>query len=411
MQDANSLPRTPVFVVGLFLAFALLLPVSTPAQTPVTTFTDKNGTVVFQSNADGGLLAPGVVGTGTIPATGAGTRLMWHPAKAALRAGEVTGSQWDDANVGKWSVAFGMRTTASGNSTVAMGRGAVAGANRAVAIGTEVIAQGENAVAIGLGNVAPGDRATALGDGTRASGQAATSMGATTIASGNQSFAAGQFAEAAHDNAFVWADGSDSDADKFSSGDDPNGSGVTGSQTFHAKASNGVRFITNGGTTYISGSSTGWSTTSTRTAKTDVRPVDPEAVLAALGEMPISTWEYKSGNGTGQGTRHIGPMAEAFHGALPYDLGSSKDHINAINADGVALGAIKGLAWKVKAQKKRLREQKKRIGELETRLSRLEAQVAGGASMPVGLLGSWTVGGLLLALGAGALLGGIFRRR
>ena len=41
---------------------------------------------------DGGLLVPGTFGTGSIPASGEGVRMMWYPAKAAFRVGRVIGN-------------------------------------------------------------------------------------------------------------------------------------------------------------------------------------------------------------------------------------------------------------------------------------------------------------------------------
>ena len=63
---------------------------------------------------DGGFLARGTVNVGAIPSSGAGTRMMWHPGKSAFRRGTVLGGQWDVANVGLHSTAFGYNTTASG---------------------------------------------------------------------------------------------------------------------------------------------------------------------------------------------------------------------------------------------------------------------------------------------------------
>ena len=181
---------------------------------------------------------------------------------------------------------------------------------------------------------------------------------------------------------------------------------------------------------------------STRSAKTDVTRADPTAVLEAVEAMPISTWEYKTESGEGAGTRHIGPMAEDFHGALPYDLGSSADHINSLNADGVALGAVKGLARKVERQKEKIAtlkaeskekiaalkaESKKKIAALKAenrdikaenqdikkRLAALEAEapaVPATAGLMGSSAGSW---GLALLLGLGGLAGGsmLWQRR
>lgn len=46
-------------------------------------------------------------GSGDIPASGAGTRMMWYPERAAFRVGRVTGNHWDDSNIGDYSTAMG----------------------------------------------------------------------------------------------------------------------------------------------------------------------------------------------------------------------------------------------------------------------------------------------------------------
>ncbi|MCK5107942.1 MAG: hypothetical protein KAQ83_04410, partial [Nanoarchaeota archaeon] len=68
---------------------------------------------------DGSLLFNGT--SGATPTSGAGTRMMWIPEKAAFRAGEVTATEWDAANVGAYSFAGGYRTKASGGSSTAFG--------------------------------------------------------------------------------------------------------------------------------------------------------------------------------------------------------------------------------------------------------------------------------------------------
>ena len=47
--------------------------------------------------------------------------MFWYPSQAAFRAGVITEEQWDEANIGGASVAFGSDTTASGAYSVAMG--------------------------------------------------------------------------------------------------------------------------------------------------------------------------------------------------------------------------------------------------------------------------------------------------
>src|ERR1039457_1128609 len=80
-------------------------------NTPVSQFQVSNGAILFDGTAGG------------VPVTGAGTRLMWVPSSGALRAGEATGGEWDNGNVGEASFAPGNTTTASGYVSVATGNG------------------------------------------------------------------------------------------------------------------------------------------------------------------------------------------------------------------------------------------------------------------------------------------------
>lgn len=83
----------------------------------------------------GAILADGVVGA--VPVAGAGTRLMWAPAKAALRAGTVTATEWDNASVGQASAALNTDTIASGANSFAVGNGSDAEAAHSSAFGRQ----------------------------------------------------------------------------------------------------------------------------------------------------------------------------------------------------------------------------------------------------------------------------------
>ncbi len=76
----------------------------------------------FRVDSAGGVVAIGVVGIGIIPATGAGTRLVWHPQKAAFRVGFAdAGGQFDESNMGYDSIAAGALVTAAANYSMALG--------------------------------------------------------------------------------------------------------------------------------------------------------------------------------------------------------------------------------------------------------------------------------------------------
>ena len=163
-------PRSPRFAFSFAFAFLLVFfaaPVGDAhAQTRALDVEDGGGDSLLHVNDDGGFAAYG--DGGTIPAEGAGRRMMWYPGKAAFRAGRVStlneADAWDDANVGFGSAAFNLNTEASGGN------------------------------------------ATAFGERTTASGGSSVAMGLATTASGDLSVAMGYFAKAQHDDTFVWAD-------------------------------------------------------------------------------------------------------------------------------------------------------------------------------------------------------------
>jgi len=137
----NRFATTIVLVALLALAFALpLAPAAQAQEDPAATVKDDGGNVVLKSFVDGGLLAPEQNG-GAIPKKGPGARMMWYPGKAAFRAGEVgvgfasNGKEWNDANVGTRSVAFGRNTEASGKEATAMGFNTTAATDRSLSLG------------------------------------------------------------------------------------------------------------------------------------------------------------------------------------------------------------------------------------------------------------------------------------
>lgn len=131
---------------------------------------------------------------GQPPVSGAGTRMMWYPNKAALRAGSVTGTHWDKDSIGAYSVAFGMNAKASGISTF------VAGGENNKASGTHSFAGG------GLTNKASGNSSVVIGGqfNTVSGTFSFTGGGYTNTASGNSSVViGGQFNTASGNVAFT----------------------------------------------------------------------------------------------------------------------------------------------------------------------------------------------------------------
>jgi autotransporter adhesin len=192
--------------VYCWLTGVAVLGLASPAvgQTPLLELEKSDGTKVMQVNEYGGLVVLGD-GSGAIPATGAGRRLMWWPARRAFRAGWVGGSQWDDANIGEYSVAMGSNTIASGEASTAMGLGTTASGDHSVAMGSNTTASGSHSVAlagparaegsystaIGFDVTAGGEGSTAIGYEVSASQSYATAIGYSTYASGTGSVALG----------------------------------------------------------------------------------------------------------------------------------------------------------------------------------------------------------------------------
>ena len=73
--------------------------------------------------------------------------------------------------------------------------------------------------------------------------------------------------------------------------------------------------------------------------KENFRDLDGDGVLAKISAMPIREWNYKSQDAA---IRHVGPTAQDFHAA--FGLGEDPLRISTIDADGIALAAVKALA-------------------------------------------------------------------
>jgi hypothetical protein len=335
---------------------------------------------VIQLRGDGGLLAGGQLDIGTIPATGAGTRMMWHPRKAAFRAGKVSAGQWDEAQVGFLSTAFGQNSQASGFAAVAMGNGAVAMGEDSVALGqfpsasgsgsvalnTATVASGPSAIATGYGTVASGARSTAMGQTTTASGGSATALGTGTTASGYASLAGGSFSAAIGTDSLAFGVGAEAGgvesvalgrgartttaavgsfmfADR-SSGDPfqsnaPNefGARFAGGYYFYTRADLGTGVA-------LAASGSSWAALSDVNAKANFREVDGEELLGKLARIPVREWNYKAQD---PAIRHIGPTAQDFRAA--FGVGDFPLRINTIDADGVALAGVQALDARTRA--------------------------------------------------------------
>jgi hypothetical protein len=155
-----------------------------------------NGSVLFDGT------------TGATPVSGAGTRMMWIPSKAAFRAGIVTGTQWDDALVGIWSYAFGRNSTASGHVSFCVGENCTTIGRGAFAGGNSASAPGEFSMSFGNGTQTPGQYSVAFNNYTISSGAWSFACGVLTVASGSQAFSSGWKSVATGISSFALGDSS-----------------------------------------------------------------------------------------------------------------------------------------------------------------------------------------------------------
>lgn len=247
-------------------------------------------------------------------------------------------------NTAEWmnsTVSGGVFNTASGDgSTVGGGWSNTASGNNAVVGG-------------GFGNESSSYEST-IGGGSfnQASGSYSTVPGGShNTAQGWYSFAAGRNAKANEHGCFVWGDSTN--ADVICKTENQWVARSSGGVLFYSDSTmlNGVKLKPGGGS---------WGSASDKNLKENFEPVDQTAVLEALMEVPISTWNYIAQD---ESIRHIGPMAQDFYAA--FGVGENDITITTVDADGVALAAIQGLY----TENQDLRAQ---VDDLEARLSALE---------------------------------------
>lgn len=318
-----------------------------------------------------GFIAAGTFGNGaTLPISGAGTRMMWFPSKAAFRAGTVSASEWDISNIGNNSFAGGFNNIAKGDNSFASGQQNQALGTNSAAIGWGNIASGFNSFAVGSGGQASGPYAIALGRGPIANdsmsiciGYHCNSTGIASLAFGYQTTASGDYSLSMGYNSstggkrgsFVFADASSAAVTTN-----------TADNQFMVRASGGYMLYSNtaltSGVSLAAGGGS-WSTLSDRQMKNNIRKVNSDHILEGLKALPVYTWSYKTQDSS---IIHMGPMAQDFYAA--FKMGESDSTISLVDADGVNFAAIKAL--EVKTAELKLKE--KEIDDLERRIKLAE---------------------------------------
>jgi len=127
-------------------------------------------------------------------------------------------------------------------------------------------------------------------------------------------------------------------------------------------------------------------------AKEGFAAVNSQAILDQLRQLQVTRWAYRDSERQGS---HIGPMAQDFNRL--FGVGEYDDTIQSVDADGVALAAIKGLLELNDQQASRLAELEAENQALSERLARLETRTA----VPDGL--AWVLSAFALLISAAAI--------
>ncbi|MBT4640778.1 MAG: tail fiber domain-containing protein [Deltaproteobacteria bacterium] len=106
---------------------------------------------------------------------------------------------------------------------------------------------------------------------------------------------------------------------------------------------------------------------SDRSLKENLEEVDPQQILNALSNIPISTWNYLDNSPS---IHHMGAMAQDFYAA--FELGVDNRHISPLDTAGVSFAAIQALNQKLLEKEIEIAEVRDENSELSKRLEKLE---------------------------------------
>ncbi|MGG7662670.1 tail fiber domain-containing protein [Dyadobacter sp. BHUBP1] len=271
-------------------------------------------------------------------------KMKWFHDKGAFRSiGERVGNGgFDPQVIGKYSFASGFESFATGLGATAFGL-------KTLASGRASFASGENSSATAFCTFAHGESAIASGVNSVALGTLVSTNGKA--------------------GAFVFGDNT-KNLQLASSSDNQ----------ISMRFSGGYQFFTNSllntGVSLAPGGNS-WQILSDVNRKENFSPVDGEAFLKKIGDMPLSSWNY-----IGQDPkqfRHYGPMAQDFFKAFGYDsygtIGTDTT-INQADLEGVNLIAVQALVKRTQQLREKHRELLLEIESIKTQLANNEPSPA-----------------------------------
>ncbi len=337
------------------------------------------GIAAMDLNLDNGFVARGTYLTGSIPATGAGTRFMWYPRKGAIRAGTVEDegggeqARWNDASVGEYSISMGYNTQASGTNAIALGKRARALGFSSVVLGDGGSANGAHGVALGFGNNANGDNSFVVGRYN-----VANTFGGVAVGLFNSSLPGSVTTWVATDPVFEVGNGTDFAARSNALTILKNGNaGFSRTPSTNRLEVNGEASKTTAGT---------WIANSDRRIKTNIKDITNgiETVKKLRPVMFKYTAEWMERNPTIKNQYYYNFIAQEFQEVFPEAVQGSGEYlkgdgqeilqIDTYNAQIVSIKAIQELIAKIEnleAENQKLKAEK---GSLESKVSEIEAQ-------------------------------------
>lgn len=312
-----------------------------------------------------------------LPATGAGTRFLWHPCRGAVRFGRAPigagATTWDDTNMDDFTFAGGNQVIAEDYGAFAYGDQVTVSSTVGVGFGSGVTVSGTAGFSAGASNVCSGFACTAIGYTVRAGGQGSVALGYRTTANNDYSVAIGYRASNnSHTGTMAMGDESTTDSVRNQADNE-----------FRIRYNGGIRLRVStaaNGNTPGAGGNVGcdltvavpsWTCASSRTLKENFENVDGEEVLLKMRGVPITKWTMI---GVKDPVPHLGPVAEDFYDAFQLGLGNTTIGLGDI--DGVNFAAAKALESRTSIMMEQMRAKDEKIEHLEKKAAALEERLA-----------------------------------
>lgn len=309
-----------------------------------------------------------------IPATGPGTRFMWHPCRGSLRFGRVLPghNDWDDNNIDDFTFAGGNQVRATDYGAFAYGDQVTVSSTVGVGFGSAVTVSGTAGFSAGASNVCSGFTCLAIGYSVRAGGQGSVALGYRVTANNDFSVAIGYRASNnGHTGTMVMGDESVTDSVRNQANNEFRARYVGGFRLRVSKAASGNTPGAGGNIGCdLTAAVPTWTCASSRTVKENFTPVDGEDILQRLRGVPVTTWTM-----IGDESRilHLGPVAEDFYQA--FGLGLGETAIGLGDIDGVNFAAAKALERRTSELGEELDRRAAEIERLRAQVSELQARL------------------------------------